>query len=504
VLLDPQRCYQALKTHDARFDGRFFVGVSSTGIYCRPVCSGRAPKPANCSFYPSAAAAEAAGYRPCLRCRPELAPGTVAVDANGRLAHAAAGLIEDDLLRQGGVSELAQRLSVSDRHVRRVFRAELGVTPAQFAQTQRLLLAKRLLTDTSLPITEVALASGFGSLRRLNALFRQRYRFSPTRLRKPGGAREAPEALELAVCFRPPLDWSALLAFLARRTVAGVEHVVDGVYLRTVRVEQDGTTHSGWIAATRVGDEAAVRIALSASLSRVIPLVLTRARRMFDLACDPEQVTAALGSLGARNPGLRLPGAYDGFEAAVRGILGQQVTVKSAHTLAGRLAAAFGEALVTPHPALRVAFPAPQRIAALDPTQIAALGVVRTRANAIVGVAREIAQGRLRLDPSADVGATLAALRAIPGIGEWTAQYIAMRALAWPDAFPHSDYGVLKALQETDPRQALRRAEAWRPWRAYAVMHLWQSGIRDQVSGISGVAKSPVIAPSLPQAGERE
>ena len=473
--LDPQRCYQALKTHDARSDGRFFVGVSSTGIYCRPVCSGRTPKPANCSFYPSAAAAEAAGYRPCLRCRPELAPGNAAVDANARLAHAAAGLIEDDLLADGGVSDLAQRLSVSDRHLRRVFRAELGVTPVQFTQTQRLLLAKRLLTDTPLPVTEVALASGFGSLRRFNALFRARYRLSPSDLRRRTAAHEVPEALEFALRFRPPLDWTALLAFLARRTVAGVEHVDDGVYLRTVRVEHNGAVYAGWIAARLAADGAAVCIALSASLSRVIPLVLTRVKRVFDLACDPEQVAAALGALGARNPGLRLPGAFDGFEAAVRGILGQQVTVKSAHTLAGRFAAAFGEPVASFHPALSVAFPAPQRIAALEPAQIAVLGVIRTRASAIVGIAREIAQGRLRLEPTADVGATLTALRAIPGIGEWTAQYIAMRALAWPDAFPHTDYGVLKALNETDPRHALRRAEAWRPWRAYAVMHLWKS-----------------------------
>jgi AraC family transcriptional regulator of adaptative response / DNA-3-methyladenine glycosylase II len=294
-------------------------------------------------------------------------------------------------------------------------------------------------------------------------------------LRRQARHGDAPEALELSLRYRPPLDWSALLAFLARRTVAGVEHVEDDVYLRTLRVEQDGAAHSGWVAVGLARHDSAVRIALSPSLSRAIPLVLARASRAFDLSCDPGQVAAALGALGARNPGLRLPGAFDGFEAAVRGILGQQVTVKSAHTLAGRFAAAFGEPVATPHPALRFAFPAPHRIAAVEPPQIAALGVVRTRASAIVSIARAIAQGQLRLEPTADVGATLEALRAIPGIGEWTAQYIAMRALAWPDAFPHSDYGVLKALGETDPRRALQRAEAWRPWRAYAVIHLWKS-----------------------------
>jgi AraC family transcriptional regulator of adaptative response / DNA-3-methyladenine glycosylase II len=286
---------------------------------------------------------------------------------------------------------------------------------------------------------------------------------------------EAPQALELRLPYRPPLDWSALLAFLARRAVAGVEHVADDAYLRTLRIEQDGVAHRGWIAVRPAHHDYAVCIGLSPSLSPVSPLVLARAGRAFDLSCDPGRVAAALGALGERNPGLRVPGAFDGFEAAVRGILGQQVTVKAAHTLAGRLAAAFGDALATPHPALRCAFPAPERIAALRPARVAALGIVRTRAAAIVGIARALVRGRLRLDPTADVDATLEVLRAIPGIGEWTAQYIAMRALGWADAFPHSDYGVLKALGETDPRRALQRAEAWRPWRAYAVMHLWKS-----------------------------
>ncbi len=293
------------------------------------------------------------------------------------------------------------------------------------------------------------------------------------RRRTPRGS--ASQALELSLSYRPPFDWGALLAFLARRAVAGVEHVADDAYLRTLRIEQDGVAHRGWIAVRPAHHDYAVCIALSPSLSRVSALVLARAGRAFDLSCDPGRVAAALGALGERNPGLRVPGAFDGFEAAVRGILGQQVTVKAAHTLAARFAAAFGDPLDTPHAALRCAFPAPDRIAALRPARVAALGIVRTRAAAIVGIARALAQGRLRLDPTADVNATLETLRAIPGIGEWTAQYIAMRALGWPDAFPHSDYGVLKALGETDPRRALQRAEAWRPWRAYAVMHLWKS-----------------------------
>jgi AraC family transcriptional regulator of adaptative response / DNA-3-methyladenine glycosylase II len=471
MLLDTQRCYQALQTHDARFDGRFFVGVASTGIYCRPVCRAKTPRMANCRFFPSAAAAESDGFRPCMRCRPELAPGNAAVDAGARLVQAAAGLIEDGLLVEGGVEELAGRLGVTDRHLRRVFRAELGVSPVQFVQTQRLLLAKRLLTDTAMPVTDVAMASGFGSLRRFNTLFRTRYRLRPTDLRKAAGKVTQPGMLEFSLSYRPPLDWDALLAFLGRRTIAGVEHVEDGIYLRTARVG----THTGWIAVMPDGSRSALRVAVSGSLSHAVPPVLARVKRVFDLGCDPERIAAALGPLARRRPGLRLPGTFDGFEAAVRAILGQQITVRAAHTIAGRFAAAFGEPVEAPHAALRFAFPSVARVAALAPTDIAEIGVVRARATAIIAVATALNDGRLRLDPGADVDATLRALRELPGIGEWTAQYLAMRALGWPDAFPHTDYGVLKALDEKNPKRALAHAEQWRPWRAYAVIHLWSS-----------------------------
>jgi AraC family transcriptional regulator of adaptative response / DNA-3-methyladenine glycosylase II len=469
--LDTTRCYRALRAHDARFDGRFFVGVASTGIYCRPVCRTRTPRLANCRFFANAAAAEAEGYRPCMRCRPELAPGHAAIDAGTRLVRAAAGLIEDGLLSEGGVDELSRRLGVTDRHLRRVFRAELGVSPVQFVQTQRLLLAKRLLTDTALPVTEVALASGFGSVRRFNALFRTRYRLRPSDLRRSHAPAPRSEMLEFCLSYRPPLDWAALLAFLARRTIDGVEHVHDGVYLRTVRV----AARSGWIAVAPATGSGTLRVAMSSKLSPVAPAVLARVKHVFDLACDPDEVAAGLGQLGTRHPGLRLPGAFEGFEAAVRAILGQQITVRAAHTLAGRFAATFGESVEAPHAALRTLFPSAQTVAALKPADIAALGVVAARAGAIIAVARALDSGRLRLDPGADVDQALGVLRGLPGVGEWTAQYLAMRALSWPDAFPHTDYGVLKALGETNPRRALARAEQWRPWRAYAVMHLWNS-----------------------------
>ena len=475
MLLDGERCYSAMRSHDARFDGRFFVGVSSTGIYCRPVCTAKPPKRRNCRFFPSAAAAEHAGFRPCLRCRPELAPGNASVDANGRLAQAAAGAIEDGLFDDGGVERVAARLGVTDRHLRRVFRAEFGVSPIAYAQTQRLLLAKRLLTDTRLPVTEVALASGFGSLRRFNALFSARYRLRPSDLRRMAADKAPEDSLIFRLGFRLPFDWDALLAFLGKRAILGVEHADGRRYARTVRMRHAGKWHVGWISVVRGTRKAVLELRVSNALARAVPPLLASVKRLFDLSCDPVAIAAALGPLAAERPGLRLPGAFDGFESAVRAVLGQQITVKAAQTMAGRFAQAFGAAIETGVPQLRVLFPAPERVAALRSADIAALGIVTARANAILALARAVTEGKLALEPGADVESTLAQLTSLPGVGEWTAQYIAMRALSWPDAFPHTDYGVLKAMGTRSARDALARAKAWQPWRAYAVMHLWKS-----------------------------
>jgi AraC family transcriptional regulator of adaptative response / DNA-3-methyladenine glycosylase II len=475
MLLDADQCYRALSAHDARFDGRFFVGVATTGIYCRPVCSARTPRRGNCRFFPSAAAAEAEGFRPCLRCRPELAPGHATVDANRRLARAAAGLIDDGRLGdEARLPELARALGVTDRHLRRVFREEFGVSPVAYAQTQRLLLAKRLLTDTSLPVIEVAMASGFASLRRFNHLFRARYRMAPGELRRAAPALPR-DQLAFDLAYRPPYDWDAMRDFLALRATAGVEAVEGRRYLRTVRIERGGKALTGWIAVGPSPKARALRVVASAALAPALPAVLARVKHLFDLACHPEEVAAVLGPLAAAHPGLRLPGAFDGFEMAVRAILGQQVTVKAASAIASRLAAAFGEPMQTPHASLTRTFPTAERIAALDASEVAATGIIASRARAIVALAREIAEGHLALDPTAEVDATLERLMKIPGIGPWTAQYIAMRALAWPDAFPHPDVAVMKALGETDRRRAADLATQWQPWRAYAVLHLWKS-----------------------------
>jgi AraC family transcriptional regulator of adaptative response / DNA-3-methyladenine glycosylase II len=473
MVLDAAGCYRALVARDARFDGRFFVGVASTGIYCRPVCPARTPGRERCAFFPSAAAAEDAGYRPCLRCRPELAPGWASVDASRRVAYAAAAVIEDGGLNGRGLQAIASRLGVTDRHLRRVFRAEFGVRPVAFAQTQRLLLAKRLLTDTGLAMTEVAAASGFRSLRRFNALFRSRYRLSPTTLRR-AAARGSPEGLRFELAYRPPYDWEGVLSFLGARAIPGVESVGGGAYSRSVSIQTRSGPRRGWIRVAHLGGRRALEVTLSPSLSAAIPAVLVRVRRLFDVACRPDEIASVLGPLAAGAPGLRVPGAFDGFEVAVRAVLGQQITVRGARTLAGRLAARLGEEVATPLPEVRVAFPPAARVARASPEELAALGLIRSRAAAVLSLARRCAAGRLRLEPHADVESTIVFLRRIPGVGEWTAQYVAMRALAWPDAFPHGDLGIRRALGETRPGQVLARAEAWRPWRAYAAMHLWR------------------------------
>jgi len=474
MLLDADQCYKALCTHDTRFDGRFFVGVGSTRVYCRPVCTARTPLKRNCRFFPSAAAAEAEGYRPCLRCRPELAPGFSTVDAQRRLAQAAASRIEDGTLADSGLESLASGLGVTARHLRRVFGEEFGVSPIEYAQTQRLLLAKRLLTDTRMPVIDVALASGFASLRRFNDAFRARYRMTPGGLRRDAASAQPAERLAFDLAYRPPYDWDSMLAFLERRAIPGVEHVHRNAYRRTVRIPA-AKPASGWIEVAPSRRRSALRVTASASLAHAVPALLARVKHLFDLSSHPEEIAAALGPLASAHPGLRLPGAIDGFEIAVRAILGQQVTVRAASVIAGRLVQAFGEPAATPFESLTHLFPTPAHLAALEPAGIAANGVIASRARAIVALAREMHGGRLALAPNEPVERALEKLAAIPGIGPWTAQYIAMRALAWPDAFPHPDVAVLKAMAEAKPARALERAEAWRPWRSYAVLHLWKS-----------------------------
>jgi AraC family transcriptional regulator of adaptative response / DNA-3-methyladenine glycosylase II len=454
-----------------------FVGVTSTGIYCRPVCRVRTPLKRNCRFYANAASAERDGFRPCLRCRPELAPGLALVDSPHALAQYAARAL-DDAVHDGSTAalpDIARRLGVTDRHLRRIFQQQHGVSPMDYLTTRRLLLAKRLLTDTALPVTEVALASGFASLRRFNAAFAERYRMSPSALRRNAdGAAAAEGALIVRLAYRPPLDGEAMLRFIAARAPAGVEAVDGTNWRRTVALEHQGTRLCGWIAARFVPARCELELALAPALTPAVGALVQRVRQAFDLDAEPALIDAALSEL-AGAPGTRVPGGVDGFESAVKVILGQQVTVAAARTLASRLVERFGEPIETPWPALTRLFPSPQAIARADADSVGRLGIVRQRVAALQGLARAVDEGRIALHRGAPLSSTLDALRALPGIGEWTVQLIAMRALAWPDAFPCTDIGVLNALATRDLAGVQARAEAWRPWRAYAVMRLWNS-----------------------------
>lgn len=477
--------YTAFKAKDERFDGRFFVGISSTGIYCRPVCRVKMPKKENCFFYPSAAAAEAAGYRPCLKCRPELAPGLAPIDALSSLARRAALRIESDDLSDSNLPELAESLGVTDRHLRRAFRTEFGVAPVQYLQTRRLLLAKNLLTDTSLSVIDVALAAGFGSLRRFNDLFKKHYRFSPSDLRKQAVEPQARNGdhIALRLGYRPPYDWDSLLTFLSGRTIGGVEVVTDGVYQRTVSLTGGGREHCGWIGISHAPEKNALTVNMTSSLLPVLPQVLARVRWLFDLHCNPVEIYEALSAMseikpGLCRPGTRLPGCFDSFEMAVRAVLGQQITVKAARTLATRLAAAFGRPIDTPIDGLTRIFPSPEIIAGLDGSAadyLGPLGIIGARARSISALASALASGEIELSPRANREEQRRKLLALPGFGPWTVEYIAMRALGQTDAFPHTDYGVKKALDGLTVKEILAAAEKWRPWRSYATVNLWNS-----------------------------
>ncbi|WP_431261725.1 DNA-3-methyladenine glycosylase 2 family protein [Roseateles chitinivorans] len=498
-LLDPDHCYPALLARDARFDGQWFVGVTSTGVYCRPICRVRAPRRENCRFFPSASLAEAARFRPCLKCRPELAPAArpwSTMDAAEVLAREAARWLDECAPEEASLPALAAHLGVSERHVRRVFTAVHGVAPLQYLQTRRLLLAKQLLTDTRLPIGEVALAAGFSSLRRFNAAFQEQYRLSPSALRKGGadaetgasGTGTAFETAELRLDLRPPLLSSALLNFLAARAVPGVEQVdVERLSLsRSVRFSRPGQPDVlGWLSVRLPadGDERPrVRLSLSPSLWPVIAPLMPRLRRWLDLDADPQAIAAALGeTLGPAAAGLRLPGSLDRFELAIRAVLGQQVTVAAARTLATRLIAKYGEPLpdaAGAPPGVTHVFPTPATLAAATVDDIAPLGMPGRRAEALIHLARQwptlaFAHGRGTVEDA------IAELAALPGLGPWTAHYMLMRGWSWPDAYLPGDVVLKQCLEERAgmplrPRELIAAAEHFAPYRSYAVLQLWR------------------------------
>lgn len=472
--------YKALLARDARFDGLFFVGVTSTGVYCRPVCPVRPPKEKNCRFYDSAHKAEHAGFRPCLRCRPELAPGLAPMDSSKRVASLMVRRIEEGLVDEASALEtIAGEFELSSRQVRRIIQKELGVPPIQLIQTRRLLLAKQLLTETKLPVTEIAFASGFASMRRFNDAFTTRYRMPPTRLRKKALDESAlanelgTSALQLA--FRPPYDWTGMLAFLRTRALKGVEWVTDEFYARTVRLGDC----KGWIKVAKAKGKNALLVEFTHGLAPVLPALLNRVRDLFDLNARPEIISRHLAKdkrlapLVKANRGLRLPGAFDGFELGLRAILGQQITVKAATTLACRLVAAFGEPAETPFPELNRFTPLATKLAKASVDEIARLGIVSARCRTICAWAEGHVSGQLFSNH--DPEAAIERLSELPGIGPWTANYIAMRALRWPDAFPKEDIAMRKRLGGVSAKQAEEMSQGWRPWRSYALLHIWNA-----------------------------
>lgn len=499
---DFDSCYRALVARDVRFDGVFFTGVKSTGVYCRPVCSAKTPLPKSCSFFVTAASAEQAGFRPCLRCRPELAP--YALQQN--LAYAIWQRIAAGALNDGNLELLAQQVGISSRQLRRVLQQHFGVSPIELAQTQRLLFAKKLLQETSLSMTEIAFAAGFHSIRRFNALFSLRYGMAPSSLRgkqrSTGLASASASALCLRLAYRPPLDWDGMLRYLAPRAMQGVESVdlVQRAYLRSVRC-------GGQCAALRVTQDAQrnqLRVELSSNPGSALMPMLAQLRQLFDLDANPAviqqhlQHDPLLAPHLQAHPGLRVPGAFDPFELGVRTILGQQVSVSGASTLTARLIARFGSPLVFPlgtspasapgsvpdpaidpsWPGLSHHFPTPALLAGMTPAQIAAIGLPQARAETIIQFARFCVQGGLAFKPGASLEQVLTQLQQVRGIGAWSANYLALRALRFPDAFPLGDLGLQKAAAAPGLRlseKALQaRAQSWSPWRAYAAMALWQ------------------------------
>ena len=469
--LDPDICYRAVVARDPRFDGRFFVAVCTTGIYCRPICPARTPHRDHVTFYPTAAAAQEAGYRACLRCRPETAPNVGAWRGTSNTVSRALAMIESGALDEDDVEALADRVGVGGRQLRRLFQEHLGASPVAVAQTRRILLAKQLIHETGLSMTEVALAAGFGSVRRFNDIFRRLYRRPPRALRRRGAAREG-SALALTLAYRPPYDWDAIVGFLAARAIPGVESVTPSCYRRTFA--------NGTIMVSHEPQRCRLRVAARLEDVGVLPLILPRVRRVFDLDADPEAIAFGLSGdpllapLLARRPGLRLPGAWDGFEMAVRAVIGQQITVAGARGLLGKLVARCGAGVAGAGDGLGHVFPTPDRLAGTD---LATLGMPHARARTIAALAQSALADPTLFERGASLEEAVARLCAVPGIGDWTAHYIAIRALREPDAFPASDVGLARALASggvrPTPKAVAARAEAWRPWRAYAAQHLW-------------------------------
>jgi AraC family transcriptional regulator of adaptative response / DNA-3-methyladenine glycosylase II len=477
--IDFDTCYRAIESRDTRFDGRFFTAVTTTGIYCRPICPAQTPKRQNVRFYPSAAAAEAAGFRACKRCRPDVAPHSPDWNVRADLVGRALRLIAEGAIDSDRVSGLARRLAVSPRHLHRELVAEVGAGPLALARTRRTQTARVLIDETGMPLSEIAFVAGFGSIRQFNDSMQTAFGCNPTELRRREEAVPAGTGgITLRLSYRPPFDTASLFAYLGRRAVPGVEQVTNGRYRRTLALGRG----VGTVELEPLDGRGTVRLRLRLDDLRDLALVVQRCRHLLDLDVDPGAVSAVLGAdpllrpVVATNPGLRVPGTVDGWEIAVRAVLGQQVSVTAARTLAGRLATALGAPLAEPERELTRVFPRPESVAEAD---LSAIGITTARAETLRALAGAVAAGELVLDRGADREEVRERLLALPGVGPWTASYIGMRALGDPDVFLPGDLGVRRAAEalglDASPSRLEAYAERWRPWRAYAVLYLWQS-----------------------------
>ena len=471
--LDLQVCSRARLSRDPRFDGKFYIGVIGSRVYCRPICPAPTAKEKNCRYFPSAAAAAEAGFRPCLRCRPESCPGTPAWMGTSSTVSRALRLIDESGL-EDGVESLAERLGVGSRHLRRLFVRHLGATPMAVAQTRRLHFAKKLIDETQLPMREIALASGFGSIRRFNAGIRTVYHRTPTQIRRLAHQKidHPGHHYRFRLHFRPPYHWQGMLDFLAARATPGVESVDGLTYRRTI----SANGCAGYFEVVPERGHDALLAGIEFPDPQSLFYIVERIRAMFDLNADWSVLVETLGgdpllaTVMRSDPGLRVPGSWNGFELAVRAILGQQVTVKGATSLAGRIASAYGKPFTGPSGLTHI-FPTAD---VLGKAKLESVGLTGARAETIRALSRAVAKGDIRFEGVVNSEEFLRKLCAIPGIGKWTAQYVAMRALGEPDAFPSSDLGLLKALSLDNAREAEKRSQPWRPWRAYAAMYLWR------------------------------
>jgi AraC family transcriptional regulator, regulatory protein of adaptative response / DNA-3-methyladenine glycosylase II len=485
--LDWQICSRARLSRDARFDGKFFIGVLGSRVYCRPICPAPTAKEKNCRYFPSAAAAAEAGFRPCLRCRPECSPGTPAWLGTSNTVSRALRLIGESGLEDGGVEVLAERLGVGSRHLRRLFLQHLGATPSAVANTRRLQFAKKLIDETGLPMSHVAQASGFGCVRRFNAAIRETYHRTPTQIRRLTHEKNTSPGNQylFRLRFRPPYQWESMLTFLAARATPGVEEVALGHYRRSISL--NGT--NGYFEVSLDEKRQGLSVHIQFDDSRALFLIIERIRRMFDLSADWQAIAARLRTdpaLARRLedvPGLRVPGCWNGFELATRAILGQQITVTGATALAGRIVSAFGQPFFATG-GLTHLFPSPEILADAN---LSSVGLTNARSETIRALARAVCDGRISFEGIAESDAFLTRLSEIPGVGPWTAQYVAMRALGEPDAFPSGDLGLLRALNLGSVRELERRSAAWRPWRAYAAMYLWNINSERRVCGSNAV-----------------